>query len=208
MSETEHLRLKLRGDILAALGMLARRDRALLKGALDVCERSVVHRFAHYLTSIVESGNDPFYDGMNVDCEYNRLKEGKAIDAKRLGGELVYPDVIIHDRDGRTKNFCVLEFKKDGREIWAGSGKLVKVDEEKLMKFTNPELCSFYYDFGVYVVLNRKGPNSDSPYVSMTWFHKGKRFAPNDECVPLILKVPTHKTDSGEGRGQSVAANG
>ena len=65
----EDERNKLRADILAALSRVYTEDAELLSDKIDVCERSLMHRFTHYFMEYAESGKDAFYEGLHVDGE-------------------------------------------------------------------------------------------------------------------------------------------
>ncbi|QLE99570.1 hypothetical protein FLM49_12825 [Neptunomonas phycophila] len=92
-----------------SLNQLLRADGDIL--AMDVNERTISHRLASYL--------EPFCQGWNVDCEYNRNHD----DPKRLEiirrniqsddtqATTVFPDIIVHRR-GTGGNFVVIEMKK------------------------------------------------------------------------------------------------
>ena len=51
---------RLKSDILSALSRVYAEDGELLSDNIDVCERSLMHRFTHYFIELVESGKDSF----------------------------------------------------------------------------------------------------------------------------------------------------
>jgi len=92
-----------------SLDQLLRSDGEIL--AMDVNERSISHRLSYYLES--------FFQGWNVDCEYNRNHDDpKRLDIRRRNVQsddtqstTVFPDIIVHRR-GTNENFVVIEMKK------------------------------------------------------------------------------------------------
>ncbi|MBU4360611.1 hypothetical protein KKA66_02045 [Patescibacteria group bacterium] len=84
----------------------------------EVNERSMTHKFAEYLQTIIGCS-------WNVDCEYNRYgnKSKKIDEIKNIVGKntttyelkpkTVFPDIIIHKRGKNGKNLLVIEAKKD-----------------------------------------------------------------------------------------------
>ena len=85
-----------------SLDMLYFHDLFLLKN--DVVETAISHKLALYLQQQ--------FDDWHVDCEYNRNYLG---DVKRLDGDIVRPDIIIHRRETRADNLMVIEIKKMSR---------------------------------------------------------------------------------------------
>ena len=126
--------------------------------SVDVNERSLTHKFAEYLQTIVGSS-------WNVDCEYNRFGS----DSKRILSEIkelidpyvegvqtddvkaktVYPDIIIHKRGAIGPDLLVIEAKKDA------STEDRRRDMEKLNKIQ--------YEYGYYfaVFINFKTKNKE-----------------------------------------------
>jgi hypothetical protein len=77
---------------------------------VDINERSLTHKMGEYLQRA--------FPEWNVDCEYNRLGEGRKvlpdpvdIDSADADGITVYPDIIVHKRRERD-NLLVIEVKK------------------------------------------------------------------------------------------------
>lgn len=102
----------------SAIDQLLQNDSALL--ALDVTERSLSHRLAHYmaLSKIV-------CPPLTVDCEYNRhfgdpkrlkLPPRKALD-REIRATTVFPDILVHERNTDENNLVVLELKKPGEDV-------------------------------------------------------------------------------------------
>jgi hypothetical protein len=147
------LRAALGGAILRACSD----DEVLL--CRDASERSVVFRVGRYLAPVVE-GRWP--GELWVDLEYNRLA-GKVKITKAVGGlqnELeedaakkrsVLPDLIIHDRNGNTRdhNILVVEAKKH-----PAGRKAVKFDLQKLHAYKQ----QLHYQHAVYVELSKGRP--------------------------------------------------
>lgn len=112
----------------SAIDQLVENDSALLD--LDVTERSLSHRLAHYmaLSAVVEPP-------LTVDCEYNRhfgnpkrlnLPRRDALDDE-VRATTVFPDILVHERNSDDLNLIVLELKKPGEDL--------QYDERKLQAF-------------------------------------------------------------------------
>ncbi|MCX5704217.1 MAG: hypothetical protein NT066_06995 [Candidatus Omnitrophica bacterium] len=140
--------LEVREKVEIALGMLLKNDAFLLEH--DVNERSISHKLADYLQQI--------FPDYNVDCEYNRVGSltvdeeyfNKKLrlykNTKCLGGETVYPDVIIHKR-GIKNNLLAIEIKKISNK------NCLMDDYKKILGFlTNND---FKYQFGLFLQLAR-----------------------------------------------------
>jgi len=102
----------------AAIDQLLQNDSALLD--LDVTERSLSHRLAHYMTL-----SPLIHPPLTVDCEYNRhfggpkrlnLPPRKALD-REIRATTVFPDILVHERNTDANNLVVLELKKPGEDI-------------------------------------------------------------------------------------------
>lgn len=130
----------------------------------DASERSVVFRVGRYLAPVVE---ERWPGELWVDLEYNRLA-GEAKIAKAVTGLLDYgsdnemereaaqkrsvlPDLIVHDRSGRTRdhNILVAEAKKNP----AGQ-KAVRFDLQKLHAYKQ----QLDYQHAVYIELGKGRP--------------------------------------------------
>jgi len=178
----EDVRNKLRADILATLSRVYAEDAELLSDNIDVCERSLMHRFTHYFMEYVESGKDVFYEGLHVDGEYNR--QGRDGCPKLRCGKPIYPDVIVHARGDNRRNLCVIEFKKAN-----GKGSLetqgFKTDVEKL-KFLTGAACKFHYDWGVHIIFMASSKPKGFRGVRMKWYKHGKQFGSAEKkSLPL-----------------------
>lgn len=180
--DLEAERNKLREDILAALNRVYTEDAELLSDKIDVCERSLMHRFTHYFMEYVESGRDAFYEGLHVDGEYNR--QGRDGCPKLRCGRPIYPDVIVHTRGDNRRNLCVIEFKKANNEA-SLEAQGFKNDVEKL-EFLTGEECDFRYDWGVHVFFIASSMPNEFRGVRMKWYRDGKQFGCAEEkSLPL-----------------------
>lgn len=114
-----------------AIDQIVRHDFDLLN--LDVTERSLSHKLAHYmeLSGIVQPP-------LTVDCEYNRhfndpkrlrLRRRKAKD-RELRATTVFPDIVVHERNSDANNLLVLEMKKPGEDMAYDSEKLYAFQSE------------------------------------------------------------------------------
>lgn len=128
----------------SALDQLFKNDAFLFQAKTN--ERSVAHKLAGYLQMQ--------FSGWDVDCEYNR----HGLEIKRLGGELVYPDIVIHHR-GFKENLLVVELKTSG-----GSNT---EDIKKLEKFT--AVGEYEYKIGVFLRLQ------DMSIEEFIWFKNGRQ---------------------------------
>jgi hypothetical protein len=121
------------------------RDEVYLLAA-DVNERSLTHKFAEHLQTILGRG-------WSVDCEYNRYgTDTKTIeDVKEIVGreaptdetraKTVYPDIIVHRRGVEGPNLLVIEAKKDA------SRKERDDDWRKLERIK----AEYRYDFAAFI---------------------------------------------------------
>ena len=164
---------RLKSDILSALSRVYAEDGELLSDNIDVCERSLMHRFTHYFIELVESGKDSFYKGLHVDGEYNR----HGYNPKILHGKLIFPDVVLHQRGTDGRNICVIEFKK--RLTESGKHRSQRAngrDVEKLRGMTIhlEDGGEFGYQWGVYIIFNAKSSSNKFAVVEMKWFHNGE----------------------------------
>ncbi len=87
-----------------ALRKLFEHDARLL--VLRAHERSVCHRLAIYLEEAYRALNGRA-GIVQVDCEYNRHDT----DPKKVDGDLVYPDIIVHEREKDERNLLAIELK-------------------------------------------------------------------------------------------------
>ena len=131
-----------------AIDQLVQNDSALLD--LDVTERSLSYRLAHYIAL------SPFVQPpLTVDCEYNRhfgdpkrlnLPPRNALD-REIRATTVFPDVLVHERNCDRNNLIVLELKKPGEDIG--------YDELKLRAFRE----ELGYTHTAHVILGRSSNN-------------------------------------------------
>ncbi len=115
----------------SAIDQLVLNDSALLD--LDVTERSLSYRLAHYM-ALSEAIRPP----LTVDCEYNRhfgdpkrlrLPPRNALD-REIRATTVFPDILVHERNTNANNLVVLELKKPGEDIAYDELKLRAFREE------------------------------------------------------------------------------
>jgi len=137
----EHIRSKVE----CAVNDFRENDLDLLELSAD--ERAATHQIACYLKK--------YFPGWNVDCEYNR----KNAEPKRLQGELVRPDIIIHRRNLNTNLLCI-EAKKFGNQLID--------DRKKLCGFTDPK-GEYKYRIGLFLILSLTSPYN----IRYEWFCDG-----------------------------------
>lgn len=157
MTKRKNLNELTKGEVFALLDAsidrLFEKDKILLNRSYNINERTVSHRLAIHIQSVL---NNPELD---VDIEYNRMQEeygegqdvGNAI-AKRFNWEkagegegYVYPDIIVHKRE-TPLNIVEIEVKM----AWKNGKK--KYDYEKI----NEYLSILNYQHGVYVEIANK----------------------------------------------------
>lgn len=92
---------QLKSTIAESLQELIEKDDELINN--HASEWAIVHRFAVYLEKRL-----PKY---NVDCEYNLHINNP----KRLDGNLIRPDVLVHKRGEDSANLIAIEFRKKKR---------------------------------------------------------------------------------------------
>jgi hypothetical protein len=108
----------LEDELRRAILLACRNDKVLL--GRDASERSIMFRVGRYLAPAVE---ERWTGRMWVDLEYNRIaNHEKAKVVKQVSGLLdvpdkkhsVFPDLIVHDRNGSSKdhNILIVEAKK------------------------------------------------------------------------------------------------
>lgn len=111
-----------------------------------VGERAIVFRFAYYLQKILE--NNHLFQGLSVDCEYNRnLNDVKRTPKFPQG---TYPDLILHKRGEESNNLLIMEFKA----YW-NKDKNKHYDIDKLNDFIDVK-GDYGYDYGIYVILEKE----------------------------------------------------
>lgn len=108
-----------------------------------VGERACVFRFGIYFSQILK--REKQFKGYNLDCEYNRNYD----DPKRKNnGDLIIPDIILHERGNNDNNIVVIEFKG-----WWSDVKSQKDDIYKLKEFVDP-YGKYKYQYGYSIILN------------------------------------------------------
>jgi len=140
-------------DLKKALDILLAKDAHILRA--DANERSISHRLAAYL--------EPYFDGWNVDCEYNRNHDDpKTLEIPRRNvpnddtqARTVFPDIIVHKRD-TDENLLVIEMKK------TTSQETDKFDLHKLDAFKK----QLGYKFAVFVKVRT---NEDPAIEKIEW---------------------------------------
>lgn len=152
-----------------SLGLLYKNDKYLLdidaENIPAVCndnekhvgERAVMFRLAYYMQELIYY--DPHYKHLqkyNVDCEYNR----NIYDVKRLYGESVIPDIIIHKRGSEDSNLLVIELK-----TWWNRDSVK--DTKKLKGFTD-ENGEYKYKYGLSMVIVKTKKD-----ICLNWFSNG-----------------------------------
>lgn len=144
---------EIRKHVKIALGVLRKNDSFLLES--DANERSIAHKLAEYLQKQ--------FPDWHVDCEYNR----KGLETKKLEGikeceegrrrNIVYPDIIVHERNTRH-NLLVIELKKKDQNY--------QCDLRKLELFTDTK-DEFGYTLGLFI-------RFDDSRIELKWFKNGK----------------------------------
>ncbi len=145
---TDSDELNVRTKIKQTLKDFSDKDIILLK--ISANERAATHRIACLLQN--------YFPDWDVDCEYNRKEAAK----KRLSGDLVLPDIIVHKR-GTTKNLLCIEAKKA-----ENSQESQDKDKMRLCNFTDPK-GEYGYRFGVLMILSLKYPYK----IDCQWFRNG-----------------------------------
>ena len=108
----------------------------------DICERSIMHRFALYL-------QEEFQDYW-VDCEFNKQSYGGEISPKILSSlKGNYVDIIIHGRENKPDFLC-FEIKKSNNYYGRDN------DREKLKILTSCKPESFQYKYGFFIIFYKK----------------------------------------------------
>lgn len=104
-------------------------------------ERTLSSRLAMYLQE--------YFSDYKVDCEYNRHIN----DVKRIGKDIIYPDIIIHNRKSDANNLIWIEVKKS-----TSKDAEKKLDRGKLKKATlvNGE---YKYRYGVFIIFDKNMSN-------------------------------------------------
>lgn len=137
-----------------AMTLLRARDSFLLEHGAH--ERSITSKLAGYLQQ-----EFPDYD---VDCEYNLhgpLPKRLLRECEGNSQELVYPDIVVHQRGNDDSNLLVVEAKPRKRPM------VPKCDRIKLEEFTRLN-GDYRYEFGLFIGFNRlRDPQ-------LVWFRGGR----------------------------------
>ncbi len=136
------------GDFIEALSDFITNEKFLLQNNLN--ERTLTAKLSCYI-------QNSFQD-FDVDCEYNRMMDGKDYNTKKLGLEnieemiikandteqkTVFPDIIIHKRGDNSQNFVVIEAKKYSNT----NNNSRKTDFDKLKAFTDKDKLNYQFGF-------------------------------------------------------------
>jgi len=117
-----------------AIQQFLEKDKDLLERSTN--ERTISSRLGYYLSLEYEPN-------LQVDCEYNR----KGADKKRQeAGNLIYPDILVHERGNDNNNVLVIEIKKV-------SNTDIQSDQAKLIELTHPDK-EYRYHYGIHLVFD------------------------------------------------------
>lgn len=116
----------------------------------DLSERCICARFATYITKALK---DTPYSDYDVDVEYNRGANGKEYGVKKIDGNPITVDLIVHKREYDNSNGFInlicIEMKKSTDRRGCND------DETRLRK-----MCSWEYNFhyleGFMILVNIK----------------------------------------------------
>jgi|SRR5579875_1683852 hypothetical protein len=142
-----------------AINMLRTRDGFLLEHRAH--ERSITHKLAEYLQS-----EFPDY---NVDCEYNlhgSLPKRLLRECEGNDQELVYPDIVVHQRGNDNSNLLVVEAKPRRQS------NVPECDRIKLEEFTKLD-GNYRYQLGLFIGFD--GLNEPQ----LVWFTGGEPRRPS-----------------------------
>ena len=143
-----------------ALNELFHRDGELFDlGTHGINEQTLTFRLGLYLASQ--------FPGHNVDCEYNRLWDGKK-HCQRFGISWMKPDVVVHIRQSDEANLLCIEAKKS--KDWKDLEALPDDVGQKLKALTHPEEA-YHYALGL---AWRIAPSGDPNDHDAVWFVSGE----------------------------------
>ena len=129
-----------------ALSDFITNEKFLLQNNLN--ERTLTAKLSCYIQNL--------FSDFNVDCEYNRMMDGKDYNTKKLGLEdieersikandteqkTVFPDIIIHKRGDNSQNFVAIEAKKSSNRNDR------EIDFKKLRAFTDKDKLNYQFGF-------------------------------------------------------------
>lgn len=126
----------------SALDQLLRHDSQLLD--LKACERALHFRIAHYMAQ-----SEIIQPPLTIDCEYNRHHSDQKL-LRLLGRDrpsMVFPDILVHERDSDNHNILVLEIKRPGQRL--------NHDQNKLQAFV--EQLGYHHAGHLIIGHNRNG---------------------------------------------------
>ena len=93
----------------------------------------------------------------NVDCEYNR--HGNKV--KTLHGEIIRPDILVHERGSDNHNLLVIEMKKTNRPD----------DDIETLKDMTLKDGEYHYSYGLFISFQ----HGEKGWTALTrWFEDGK----------------------------------
>lgn len=108
-------------------------------------EQTIAFRVGIHLHELLKQTK---YSHLNLDCEYNKHGD----DPKRIGEEVIRPDLLIHSRGNDDQNILVVEFAG----WWKNAEDLTK-DKSKLEDLTDPK-GQYKYRLGVLVEIQKEEP--------------------------------------------------
>ncbi len=158
---------KINRKVKVAIKILFENDAYLLKK--NVHERSISHKLAEYLQTL--------FPDLNIDCEYNKKGDAEKRYLRDHGPDgnvcscLIYPDIIIHQRNNQKNNLLVIEIKKKTsptKKNW---------DLEKLIYFTDPSF-GYYYAYGLFIEFY-----ANNTEYNLEWYKDGKKYNFIDDSV-------------------------
>jgi hypothetical protein len=129
-------------------------------GTDGINEQTLTFRLGLYLAN-----QFPDY---NVDCEYNRLWDGKKR-CLRFGILWMKPDVVVHIRQSDEANLICIEAKKT--KDWKDLAVLPEDVGQKLKALTHPEEA-YHYALGL---AWRIAPSAEPNDHDAVWFVAGER---------------------------------
>jgi len=143
--------------VIDALREFIARDSYLLE--VNANERSITHRIGMYLQTQFEQHD--------VDCEFNRdghdpkeLYIGRdEISVYDDNAVTVYPDIIVHNREGNDDNLLVIEFKKSSSKVNHGK------DITKLHAYKR----DLHYKYALFVELGTSRKASEREVTQVMW---------------------------------------
>jgi hypothetical protein len=143
-----------------ALHALFQRDGELFNLGTDgINEQTLTFRLGLHLANQ--------FPGHNVDCEYNRLWDGKKL-CRRFSKSWMKPDVVVHIRQSDKANLLCIEAKKT--KHWKDLQHLPEDVGRKLKALTHPDEA-YRYALGL---AWRIAPSADPSAHDAVWFVFGE----------------------------------